>query len=258
MKKYNDPLHNEYLKGMLFKKLNLIDDAFPYFETAANGDHIKACYEMGLLEKAKDLDDLDYHILLKWFEKAANGGHTDAQYHFGTMSTDNIIGIKWIRKAAKKGHTQAMCEMGDYYTDSYDEFPNNIKKVIYWYTLAADMGDKEAMYQLGVTYFNSKKIELSFKYFNKYKNNEGRYERVDYYIGWMYYYGYGTDQNYKKARKWLKKIARNYPKASHKLGLIYYYGYGVKKNHKVAYKWFKMGFKDSEDSLIYMRRIDNE
>ena len=70
-------------------------------------------------------------------------------------------------------------------------------------------------------------------------------------IGYMYEYGWGEPQDYKKAMEWYKKAAKkSLAEAEYNVGILYHNGYGVAKNNSEAKNWFekaaRKNFRDAE------------
>ena len=63
------------------------------------------------------------------------------------------------------------------------------------------------------------------------------YPRAQYLVGYKYYYGWGYEKDYDKARLWFEKSAeQNYPAALNHLGNMYADGIGVSQNYDEAIK----------------------
>ena len=59
------------------------------------------------------------------------------------------------------------------------------------------------------------------------------------YIGIIYYLGLGKQRNFKEAKEWFTKSAKNnYADAEYNLGVMYENGEFVKQDYVTAYKWF--------------------
>ena len=76
-------------------------------------------------------------------------------------------------------------------------------------------------------------------------------------LGYMYFRGEGTQQNYALAREWLLKSARQgHFQAQSALGYMYIMGEGVDKNGKEAEHWYTLaanqGHVDSQYALYNM------
>ena len=74
-------------------------------------------------------------------------------------------------------------------------------------------------------------------------------------LGYMYFMGYGVNQNYAEAAKWsLKAAEHGHVQSQANMGLMYYQGYGVRQDNTEAVKWLRkaaeQGHKDAQNLLI--------
>jgi TPR repeat protein len=59
---------------------------------------------------------------------------------------------------------------------------------------------------------------------------------ADFFLGRMYYYGYGIEVNYKSSFRHYKKAVKDFPVIYLQLGHMYFEGIGIKKNESKAFK----------------------
>ncbi len=94
-----------------------------------------------------------------------------------------------------------------------------------WYRKAAEQGDPEAQFNLGV----------------------------------MYYEGEGMPQSDVKAARWYRKAAeQGHAIAQFRLGYMYFYGRGVPEDHIKAYAWWSfagMGYEDFRELRDKLREL---
>jgi len=89
-----------------------------------------------------------------------------------------------------------------------------------WYNKAAEQGNADAQYNLGL----------------------------------MYYSGQGVTQDYKQAANWFIKAAgQGYADAQYNLGLMYYSGHGVIQDDKTAYTWLSVAAINGTPEAIKIR-----
>jgi TPR repeat protein len=63
---------------------------------------------------------------------------------------------------------------------------------------------------------------------------------AQYYVGWMYYYGRGTERSYPDAFDWYRRAARGGDtRAMTYVGLMYRLGRGVERNPDAALQWYR-------------------
>ena len=71
---------------------------------------------------------------------------------------------------------------------------------------------------------------------------------AQYYLGLMYYFGYGVYPDYKIAIKWYRLSAENgNANAQYNLGAVYYLGSGVLQDYKAAFKWIKLAAEQGNE-----------
>lgn len=103
---------------------------------------------------------------------------------------------------------------------SISRLPQDYAEAAKWYRLAADQGDAQAQYNLGV----------------------------------MYDLGQGVPQDDAKAVKWYRLAAdQGFAQAQYKLGIIYDNGKGVPRDHVVAHIWFNLAAAQGFDSAAKKR-----
>ncbi|MGB1936894.1 MAG: tetratricopeptide repeat protein [Akkermansiaceae bacterium] len=113
------------------------------------------------------------------------------------------------------------------------------------YEIAAQQGDAQAQYSLGLCYHYGegtlKDPFSAFKWFGQ--AAEGGHAEAQYSLGVYYQQGIGTKQDSANAFKWFEKAAiQNQAKAQHELGESYFHGRGVEKNPPLAKKWISKSY----------------
>jgi len=92
----------------------------------------------------------------------------------------------------------------------------DIKTAFKWFRLAADQGDPDAQYVLGVSYDWGERVPKGCL-------------------------GEGVPKDYKEAFKWYRLSAeQGYAEAQYNLGVLHYHGRGVLQDHEEAAKWWKL------------------
>ncbi len=111
------------------------------------------------------------------------------------------------------------------------------------FEVAAEMGNANAQFQLGLMYQEGKEYEQDYEAAVRWYTLAAKQGHVpaQYTLGLMYHKGDGIPQNYEAAVKWYRLAAeRQNARAQHKLGLMYYHGHGVPQDKKAAEKWWKL------------------
>ena len=115
-------------------------------------------------------------------------------------------------------------------------------EAVKWFRKAADMGEPNAQYNLGICYYNGQGVKQNFEEAVKWlkKAAEQGIVFAQYNLGVCYYSGQGVKQDFEEAVKWFRIAAdQEFPAALYNLGLCYATGKGVKKNRSEAKKWFR-------------------
>ena len=125
----------------------------------------------------------------------------------------------------------------------------------------------EVEYELGKRYYegkeNKKNMEKAFFYFNA--AAEHGYVASQWMIGFMYFNGFGIDQDYTKAREIFEKLEEQgieLEETQFWLGELYEYGRGTKKDYKKACEWYEKASKQGNPvakiriAYLYENKID--
>jgi len=116
------------------------------------------------------------------------------------------------------------------------------KKSVEWYIKAAEQGNRDAQYHLGIMYVNGEGVPKDYKKAVKWYTKAGKQgePNAQYNLGYMYKHGLGVLPDYKKAVEWYTKAAnQDYIKAQSNLGFMYDSGQGVPRDYKKAIEWYK-------------------
>ncbi len=218
-----------YQKGLEVDSKRDYEVACSYFRQAAEQGYAPAQHELAMCYYHGYGIERDMSLHFSWEMKAAVQGYTEAEYGVGCcyqdgdgVEMDDYEAAKWFRKAAEKGHVEAQNELAEIL--EY-ECCGSSQEIFSWYKKAADQGNLDSAYR----------------------------------VGRMYKYGSGTEQNYKKAMEYFRKVAFSkadafdYPieDSMREIGWLYYYGQGVEKDERKALIWFK---KSVEQIRHYPKR----
>ena len=108
-------------------------------------------------------------------------------------------------------------------------------------TQAAEQGDADAQYKLGMCYLSGLGVAQdsaeAAKWLRKAAEQGDAY--VQFNLGMCYYNGLGVPQDYAEAAKWWRKAAeQGDADAQSRLGECYHYGEGVAQDYAEAAYWF--------------------
>lgn len=131
----------------------------------------------------------------------------------------------------------------DYFTKATEHsLKKEYAEAVKWFQKAAEMGEPNAQYNLGICYYKGQGIKQDFEEAVKWlkKAAEQGIVFAQYNLGVCYYSGQGVKQDFEEAVKWFRIAAdQEFPAALYNLGLCYATGKGVKKNRSEAKKWFR-------------------
>ena len=128
-------------------------------------------------------------------------------------------------------------EKGEQY---YNE--GNYTKAVNCYRKAAEQGNADAQYNLGLCYASGQGVTQDYteavKWYRQAAEQGNTYAQNN--LGACYYYGEGVPQDYTEAVKWYRQAAeQGNTYAQNNLGACYYCGEGVTQNYQEAVKWFR-------------------
>ena len=188
-----------------------------------------------------------------WYEKAAKSGDPEAIFAVGILYESGYgvaknpdLAYENYQKSARMGHAPAQVKMG-----KLQEKKGAYPSAAYWFDLAAQKLDAEAVEKLGFYYLRGtggkpEDADTAAHYL-AYAAQFGR-------AGAMTFMGNRSCdlKNYERAFEWYRKaVAKEDPEAIYRLGLLYENGHGVPKDDFKAFKCFKLAAeKDNEDAWI--------
>ncbi len=145
-------------------------------------------------------------------------------------TANKVAGINLIRAAAEQGFRSAERDMGKNYEFGWTG-PPDAPEAIGWYEKAAEHGDAEAQWRLGITYVNGD-LGKAQDYAKARQNFEGSaasgYPKAFTDLGSMYAMGEGVERDPMKARQLYEQGAdAGDARASRELAVVYSQGEGV-------------------------------
>jgi TPR repeat protein len=254
--------------------------ALHWYQAAAERGHPAAMISLGnLLENGQHVP-LDYPIAFQWYQKAADLGNGKAMACLGWMylsghgtSKDDSKAVAWFQRAVGAGDTFGMRSLGALYADgnplprdygkavdlwrraadlsdvksmstlgAFYEYLNEPALAVPWYQQAAELGDAEAAYKLGLLYYNGRGIEKDLvsaaKYFSMGAERGDIGAMND--LGALYELGSGVKNDPTKAMAWYQKaVEQGSAYAMYNLGRCFSAGIGVPADASKARHWFQ-------------------
>ena len=184
----------------------------------------------------------------------AESGYTEAETQYGIKMTngelvtkDERIGVEYLKKASLKGDTLAQISLASYHYSKKD-----YNKAIYWAKKVQEKGNNRALACLAFAHSDRGDATKSLSYAKMIPDN---YKFKEFIMG----RAYATSENYAMAYYWWKKGAdKNDIGCLDDLGWLYYYGYGTEEDNAVALSYFMKALSlNKEDSyaLNYVGKI---
>lgn len=185
-----------------------INKAIKNFRKAGESGCALSCFTLGWIYDegiliSKDDDKAEY-----WYTKSAENGNSNAQYNLSQLclkisektakKSYEKKSIEWLELAVKNGHPLAQLKMGIHLVNK-NEGPEVDVHANQLFTLSAEQGNIDALYQLGLMHLKSYKknnvehdINMAFEFLNKAKDAGHIQAQVK--IGDMYcWLGYDLD-----------------------------------------------------------------
>lgn len=214
-----------------YSKLKIINEHLEqdYIDFKSNNRKVYEYTVDELLEKAKDIQEINIDASIFYLEEAERKGSAAACYALGKYygnerSKDFNLNksIDYLIKGAKQNHIEAQRELGFCYFSGIG-IKSDKKEALKWFMCAANNGDIGAQYNLGVCLL----------------------------------YGKGVTASPEKAVHWLEKSAKqNDSESQYELGKCYSKGVGTKKNIRNALKWLYLSEENgNKDAGIEIDKI---
>ena len=165
------------------------------------------------------------------------------------------MAIAFFKIAAQLGHMLGQMAVGSYYYAL-----NDCYEAIKWISMAAELGNAEALFNMGVFYMEGmgcdQDMELCAKYFQRAARR--RHPEAQYAYADLLSNGWGVEQDEKRALKWFADAAENgHVEAMFRLGEAYELGKGTDVNLNEAAKWYEAacskGHRMAAQNLVMVR-----
>uniref|UniRef100_A0AC34G468 Uncharacterized protein n=1 Tax=Panagrolaimus sp. ES5 TaxID=591445 RepID=A0AC34G468_9BILA len=138
--------------------------------------------------------------------------------------------------------------------------PEDSKKAVEFYKNSANLGNAEAMFEIGKLYLEGKGLKHDFdeaiKWFLQAANSPTT-QNIDgipdaqHILGVLYFHGIGVNKNYRKAAEWYKKAVQNGSEESaNNLGDLYLQGLGGEQSYMKALCYFKFGAENGSTGAM--------
>ena len=233
------------------------DKALEYYRKAADMGHVEALTGLGQLYQGSAVSMLCLGFMYfsgdgveknieeskKWLLKAGEAG---LSYGFSSlvdlyyMSEDYSKAMEYSRKAADMGNGEAMCQIGLLY-DSGKGVAKNIDTANQWYLKAGEAGFSYGYTNLADNYKSAKNYDKAIEYFHKAveMGNEDAIRDEANFIKTIADDYYSAEDNAKAMEYYLKAADKGNGGAMHLIAKIYFLGLGVSKDINAAKQWLQ-------------------
>ena len=142
--------------------------------------------------------------------------------------------------------------------DSYDasDPDENYEKAAAWYLRAAEQGNANAQYRLGLLYWDGKGVEQNYSEAVRWFTEAAKQNHAEALncLGVFAENGYGMERDDRQAAEWYTQSAeQGNTEAQYRLGLLYLDGRGVEQNDGEAVSWFeKAAEQNHPEAMKYL------
>lgn len=169
--------------------------AVDYWEEAALRGNTRAQYQTGCCYENGQGVDINCKQAIYWYQQAAEQNDADAMFALSSCCRDGEESLAWCEKAAQSGNAEAQYHMGMSY-EYGDMVRASFNKALYWYTRAAEQGHEEA--QECKEQMEDEREEVSLWI---HQSGQGDTE-VLYNLAKCYEEGIGMEHDYKLAKRY--------------------------------------------------------
>lgn len=267
--KSGEKLYKEFQKVYVENDSTFTLEAFKLLEKSAELHFPEALYTLG--KYYKDEEDSETKSIM-YFQEAAKYNHSKSQYiisdYYDAESNDSLS-LYWLKRSAENGYSEAQYDLADYYDDEDDEL-----NYIYWLKKAVEGDNLDAiedladyyqkkdsinammeLYDKGIMLGSSRMYYLKSLFFMRMDKREKAFELMKCaadkgfdpavsLLGYFYYYGYGVDEDAKKAFNLLNVDGSKFQLTLLGLARCYYYGKGTSRNYVKAFSSLKSVLHD--------------
>ncbi len=153
--------------------------------------------------------------------------------------------LETLRQAAERGDAEAQFNLGVMYANGRG-VPQNHHEAVQWYRRAAEQGLAKAQFYLGAGYVLGNGVQQddheAVQWFRRAAEQD--HAAAQRILGMMYANGKGVPQDDREAMHWYRRAAKQgLAEAQYNLGLMYANGQGVPQDHHEAVHWYRRAAK---------------
>ncbi|NJM38330.1 MAG: hypothetical protein HC845_10995 [Akkermansiaceae bacterium] len=173
---------------------------------------VNSQYNLGVMHYKTSQDDLSDRFAFQWFMAAAEEGDLGAKNEVGRAYLEGIgtdqnhaLAFQWLSQAAEAKHVRAIGDLARCYEHGYG-VAANLAKAEEFYLQAANLGDLDAMCNIGILYLDGKpanKEAEGAQWLQKAASSDHAYAL--YSLGFAYLNGVGVPTDRMKAKQLLTR-----------------------------------------------------
>ena len=145
-----------------------VPEALKWLRVAADRNHPEALFLIGRCYAEGNGIPKDPAKAVAWYRKAAETGLPEAQMALGKcyesgigVQKDAVEAFAWYRRAAEQGFAEAPCTPVNFSEDDLDAEAWTESRM--WYMLAAERGNPEAQYRIGMGYSGEREFDRELR-----------------------------------------------------------------------------------------------
>ena len=215
--------------------------SFDEVKKAAQKGDAQAQYELGEMYEYGEVTAIDYAEALKWYKKSAKQGNANGQYGVGRIYSnglgveeDCVEGMKWYMLSAEQNNSQGQRGVGNLYRAGCG-VEKNFDEAMKWYQKSIKQNDAKTMYTLGLFYIEEYNDTVEgLKWLMKSAENgiTAAYMTLGHRLL--------LQENYAEALKWFKRGEEKGNRGClFYLGVMYEYELGVEQDFSKATNHFR-------------------
>ncbi|KAG0056125.1 hypothetical protein BGZ90_005587 [Linnemannia elongata] len=239
------------------------DAAFDWYLKAAEQNHPRAQYNIGLLFEEYDWEhddeegDTEEGDIEEGDIEEGDIEEGDIEEGENVFLTNRTKAFEWFLKAAVQGYDDAQAKVSQAYTDGAGVPKDNIK-AMEWSIKAAENGHAERQYYMGAAYEKGHGVpqsdSRSFEWYLK--SADQGFAEAEARVASAFEDGWGVSQDDAKAVEWYTKAAdQDVAEAQFALGRIHNLGLcGLPKDRSKAVDWFTKAALEGHTQAQFMLR----
>ena len=149
---------------------------------------------------------------VRWFKMSVEQNNAKGQFYLA-MAYNRGMGVNqdWqesfrlIKESANQGYAKAQTQLAGCYDYGLNGITKNHAEAMKWFRLAAEQGEPDAQWNVGMDYYTNKDYNEAFKWFDK--SAAQGYSDGQLFLGMCYFLGQGVEQDKVRGYDLVRKAA---------------------------------------------------